>query len=95
MKLPASVVTFDGQDPITVKPRQADLLLFERTAARHKWPDMAAAPFTFLSFCAWAALHRTGQYTKTWEEFAAEVAEVVPVEDDEVDPTRSDRGTDF
>lgn len=77
----------DGQDVLELQTTNADLVLWDRTAYRHKWPNPTAAPFLWLTFIGWAAARRTGAITpehkyETWE---AEVLEVDTVDDEEDD----------
>jgi len=61
----------DGRE-LTVRVLNPDYLRWDRTAAKHGWPAMAKAPFTWLTFVAWAALRREGQIPEdvTWEAFS-------------------------
>src|SRR5262245_12491696 len=61
----------DGRE-LTVRVLNPDYLRWDRTAAKHNWPPMAKAPFTWLTFVAWSALRRTSQIPEdvTWEAFS-------------------------
>lgn len=71
------VVPADG-DPFVVQALNPDLMLFEDTAAKHRWPSPGTAPFRWLTFLAWAAARRTKVIPAdlTWEVFAATTLEV-------------------
>ena len=59
-------------EPYTVQCYNPDLLLYEDTAATHRWKGPGDAPFRWLTFLAWAASRRTGviDNSVSWEEFA-------------------------
>jgi hypothetical protein len=61
-----------------VQAYNPDLLLFEDTQAKHRWPGPSAAPFRWLTFLAWAASRRTGRIeaSVTWDEFRASTLQV-------------------
>src|SRR5262245_40906380 len=61
----------DGRE-LTVRVLNPDYLRWDRTAAKHGWPAMAKAPFTWLTFVAWSALRREGLIPEamTWEDFS-------------------------
>lgn len=65
------VVMMDGSewDAQTMNP---DLLAFERTATKHKWPSPADSPVQWLTFIAWRAGLREGHIppSMTWEAFS-------------------------
>lgn len=69
---PRITVTMDDGRLLTTQVRNADYLRWDRTAAKHGWPTMAKAPFTWLTFVAWSALRREGQIADamTWEAFS-------------------------
>ena len=74
------VVPADGE-PYTVQALNPDLLLFEETAATHRWKGPGDAPFRWLTFLAWAASRRTGVIDQavTWESFKATTLEISDV----------------
>lgn len=89
-KVPISVELDDGRT-LTATVDQRD---FARAEAQDFTADQK---YTWIRFLGYAALHRTGQYTHSWDRFnatdAVEVAEVrVAAEDDAADPGRPDRG---
>jgi len=78
-----------------------DLLRYERTAAKHKWPGPQQSPVTWLTFLAWSAGLREGHLASsmTWEVFSQD--ECVDVRNPDgtgpgpdVDPTDPGPGTD-
>lgn len=91
----AWVYLTEDADPVYVTMRQQDMVAWEETAAKHKWPGMQAAPTTFMFFAAWHAMRRGGQLPAsmaTWEAFRDTVHGVAPEEeeagaDDAPDPT--------
>ena len=52
-----------------------DLLKYERTAVKHKWPKPEDSPVWWLTFLAWSAGSRGGQLAAgtTWEAFSQEL----------------------
>jgi hypothetical protein len=82
------VLPADGE-PWEVQAYNPDLMLYERTAAQHRWPPIKSAPFTWMTFLAWAASRRTGRIPETlsWEVFAATVLEVTDAGAVAADPT--------
>lgn len=83
-------VTIDGRaEPVEADIINPDRVRWDMTAAKHKWPSFADAPFLGTTFLAWAALRRTGQYTDTFEAFrdrdALDVVSHDPDADDEDD----------
>lgn len=70
-----------------------DLIRFETEG--HKYglsSDISVAPFTYMTFVAWAALKRLGKYDGDWPTFKTQDCLVLnPVDAEEagdVDPTR-------
>ena len=82
---PRVKVVRDGHDPLEVQTDNRDLVLWDSTRARHKWPKLDEAPFLWMTFISWAAARRTGAIGdgvkfETWRD---EVLEVTPVTDDD------------
>jgi hypothetical protein len=77
---------------LEVQTANPDLIRYERTAARHKWPVMTEAPVSWLTFLAWAALRREGQLPAevTWERFSDELCLAVERSDDDDSETDDD-----
>lgn len=79
---------------LEVQTANPDLIRYERTAAKHRWPGMADQPITWLTFLAWAALRREAQLGPevTWERFSDELALFVERADTDDDPDGPDPG---
>jgi hypothetical protein len=78
---------------LELQSTNADLVLWDRTRAKHKWPKFDEAPFLWLTFLSWAAARRTGAiepgftYEK-WESETLDVEALTDEDDDELgDPT--------
>lgn len=83
----------NGTGPVEIQTTNADLVLWDRTRAKHKWPNFQDAPFLWLTFLSWAAARRTGEIPPdfAYEKWEAETEDVSALEDeaDETgDPTR-------
>lgn len=85
-------------EPYTVQVINQDMVAYETTAYRHKWPPMEKAPISWLSFLAWHAARRTGRIdgAKGYDTFRDEVLSVAAEDDegdaDDVDPTEPGPG---
>jgi len=98
---PRVLVIRDGEEPLEVQTDNRDLLAWEKTRVRHKWPKFDEAPFQWLTFLAWSAARRSGQlengltYEK-WEGSVLSVRDTASMEDnDELGtPTESAPATD-
>lgn len=77
----------DGHDDLEIQSTNADLVLWDRTRYKHKWPPPTEAPFLWLTFTAWAAARRTGAIPPDlrFESWETEVLEVESLEDDDDD----------
>lgn len=75
----------EGAEPVEIQTTNADLVLWDRTRAKHKWPTFQDAPFLWLTFLSWAAARRTGQIPTdyTYEKWEAETVDVSALTDDE------------
>ena len=80
-------VQFPDAEPMVVQTTNADLVLWDRTRSRHKWPTFEDAPFLWLTFISWAGARRTGAIALdlTYEAWERDVLSVEP-EDDDADP---------
>jgi len=58
---PRIEVTLDDGEVLVVQTHNADLVRWDRTAAKHGWPGFQAAPFLWVTFLAWSALRREGK----------------------------------
>lgn len=93
LNTPRVRVVRDGQEDLEVQTTNADLVLWDRTRYRHKWPTVSDAPFLWLTFTAWAAARRTGAISnevryEAWESSVLEVEVLDDEEDEEGTPTR-------
>src|SRR5262245_54849357 len=79
----------DGHDPLEIQTTNADLVLWDRTRIKHKWPTFQDAPFLWLTFLSWAAARRTGAIEPghTYEKWEAETLDVTALTDDDGDET--------
>lgn len=78
LNTPRVRVVREGLDDIELQTTNADLVRWDMTRVRHKWPRLDDAPFKWLTFIAWAAARRTGAITpeltyETWEDDVLEV----------------------
>jgi hypothetical protein len=85
------VIPAEGE-PYVIQATTSDLVAYDITAYKHKWPPMQAAPFLWLSFLAWHASRRTGliDQAMTYEAFRDTTPEVTSPDDaaaDAVPPT--------
>jgi hypothetical protein len=92
---PLLEVTMADGAVLTVQTANPDLLLYERTAAKHKWRPMTEAPLTWITFLSWAALRREDQIPRdlTWEAYSEQALHITDVserDDDTDDPGAGD-----
>jgi len=85
LRSPRVRIVRDGQEPLEVQTDNRDLILWDSTRIKHKWPKFDDAPFMWLTFISWSAARRTGAIVpdhkfETWRD---EVLEVTSVDDDE------------
>lgn len=88
---------------LEVEAANPDYIRWELTAAKERWPIVSAdaagqasvpAPILYMTFLAWAALTRTGQYAGKWAEFSeTDCQAVVAAEEHPVDPTQPEPGS--
>jgi hypothetical protein len=92
---PRLTVIRDGQEPLTLQTNNMDLVRWDRTRVKHKWPRLDEAPFLWFTFISWSAARRTGAIpdTVTYEVWESTVQDV-NAEDDEGDES-SDVGRPF
>lgn len=68
---PLITVTLPDGATLTVQSINADLVNWDRTAHKHKWPKFDEAPFLWLTFLSWSAARRLGlnqdMSYETWE----------------------------
>lgn len=85
----------DAPEVIEVQTLNPDLIAWDMTRARHKWPETQAAPFKWMTFIAWHAARREGAIPTdlTYEAFEGTTLAVQNLDADEegeggtVDPT--------
>jgi hypothetical protein len=79
--------SLDAPEVIEVQTLNPDLIAWDMTRARHKWPPVAEAPFKWLTFIAWAACRREGRIASdvTYEEWEASTLNVANLTDDDDD----------
>lgn len=72
-------------EPLEVQCTNGDLVLWDRTRVKHRWPKFDEAPFLWLTFISWAAAKRTGALPDglTYERWEAEVLNVEALDNDE------------
>lgn len=77
-----------------VQAANPDLIRWDLTKAKQRWPGVQEAPFLWMTFIAWAALRRESIVTDTWEVFSdrciqvSDVSDPSPDGDDAVRPTQ-------
>lgn len=76
-------------EPVRLQTLNPDLVLWDRTRVKHKWPKFDEAPFLWLTFLTWAAARRTGLIdpSVTYEAWEADVTQVDTVDTDPDDET--------
>jgi len=86
-------VTLDRlDDPLVVRTRPADNILYEETARRHRWGKLDENPMRYLYFLAFAACCRLGHADRA-AGFDAFVDELVDVDLDDEEEDAGDRPT--
>jgi hypothetical protein len=88
LQTPRVLVIREGYDDLEIQTANPDMVLWDRTRYKHKWPPVAEAPMIWATFISWAAARRTGaippEYTyETWEAEALEVRILNTEDDDE------------
>lgn len=81
------VIRAEGTEPVEFQTNNADLVLWDRTRAKHKWPKFDDAPFLWLTFLSWAAARRTGAIASdhTYERWESETVDVEALTDPDDD----------
>lgn len=84
---PLVSVIREGHEPLEVQTDNRDLILWEKTRVKHRWPKFDESPIMWLTFISWAAARRTGAIPPDvrWEAWESEVLSVGNVDkpDDE------------
>lgn len=70
------VVFTNGREPLEIQSDNRDLVGYEKTRIKHKWPKFDEAPFVWLTFLAWSAARRAGQESGTYEAWENAVLSV-------------------
>lgn len=88
LSLPRVIVVRDGFDDLELQVANPDLLRWDKTRVRHKWPEMRQAPNLWLTFVSWTAARRVGAIPadlkyEVWEEVVLEVRNLQSDEDDD------------
>jgi hypothetical protein len=93
LESPRVVVTREGHEDLEVQTDNRDMILWEKTRARHKWPKFDDAPITWLTFLSWSAARRSGAIEQgyTWERWESETLQARVIKDDD----ESDIGRPF
>jgi len=83
------VIRDNGTEPLEIQTDNRDLLAWESTRIRHKWPKFEEAPFKWLTFISWSASRRAGvvDNTVTYEQWEASVLSVTDTRADENEET--------
>ena len=61
MVAPKMAVVLDDDTEYTIQTDNRDLVRFDITRGRMKWPTMNEAPMLWVTFLAWSCLHREGK----------------------------------
>lgn len=74
----------DPDKAVEVQTTNQDLVLWDRTRPKHKWPKFEDAPFLWLTFISWAAARRSGLIPPdtTYEAWERDVLSVEAQDDD-------------
>jgi hypothetical protein len=77
-------VVRDGHEDLEVQTDNRDLVLWDRTRIRHKWPKFDEAAFLWLTFLSWSAARRMGAIPPdlTYERWEADVIDVANIDND-------------
>lgn len=93
LSTPRIRIVREGHEDLELQTTNADLVSWDRTRYKHKWPKVDEAPFLWLTFIGWSAARRTGAITpehryEAWESEVLEVDAVADEEDEEGTPTQ-------
>lgn len=89
-----ATVTLSNGESLDLTVTNPDLVRWDLTAHKHKWPGMEDAPMLWATFVTWRAAARAGLYAGTWEDWSnTDCASVdLEVEEEDADPTRPGPG---
>lgn len=86
--------SLDAPEIMEIQTLNPDLIAWDMTRAKHRWPDVKDAPFLWLTFISWHACRREGRIPRDltyeqWQESTLNVSTAGGDEDDAeaVDPT--------
>ena len=70
---------------VEIQTTNQDLVLWDRTRLKHKWPKFEDAPFLWLTFISWAAARRSGlvPLDTTYERWEGDVLSVEALDADD------------
>lgn len=89
LNLQRAVVHLASGEVLDLRVANPDMVRWDTTAAKHKWPSMKDAPMLWATFVTWRAATRTGVYTGTFEKWRDEDALDVDLQEaGTADPTR-------
>lgn len=91
LSTPLMRVTRPDQSTYDVQCSNADLVAFDMTSYKHKWPPMDRAPMLWATFLAWHASRRLGdiEQSLTFETFRDTYPQVEAIDGaTTVDPTQ-------
>jgi hypothetical protein len=79
----------DPDKVLEVQTTNADLVLWDRTRLKHRWPKFEDAPFLWLTFISWAGARRSALIPPelTYEAWELDVLEADASDDDPNDET--------
>lgn len=74
----------DDEKTLDIQATNRDLVLWDETRVKHRWPKFDDAPFLWLTFLSWSAARRTGVISPDtkFEEWKNDVLDISNVEDD-------------
>lgn len=85
--------SLDAPEVIEIQTLNPDLIAWDMTRAKHRWPEVKDAPFLWLTFISWHACRREGVIPSdlTYEQWQASTLAVNGINDEgeaeAVDPT--------
>lgn len=80
-------VVREGFDDLDVQTANPDLVLWDMTRTKHRWPKFDDAPFLWLTFISWAGARRLGAIPGdyTFERWRDEVLDVADLSSEDAD----------
>jgi len=82
---PKTKVILDDAAEFLVQTDNRDLVAWDMTASKQRWPQPDSAPFLWATFLAWNALKRSGDYKDIFDHFVKDCLEATVLPDDEAD----------